>query len=323
MSYTMPGPVQPTQDIGVARKDLAGFGYCVLFEAISSTRVQALRQRVEQQSEAECRRGLGWAYGGAAEKELPPRQRSRDLKLASPSNRWVSMLVNKGQVFLDLLENDSLHQLLEDFLGTGFLLSSYAAHLIHPGIPPRPVCHTDQWWMPRPYPRDSIHRPAGNVCRNEFGKDQGERDKKISPPVVAQVLWPLTDFTDESGGTRLVPGSHLSGEEPDPEAAYSSDSITVAAPAGTAIIFDGRLWHGAGANRGSSLRIGLFATYCAGMFRQLENYVLGTATDIVANASPQLLTRLGFQPWQAYGRLEQNTNNFISFERDYVGELRD
>jgi hypothetical protein len=63
-----------------------------------------------------------------------------------------------------------------------------------------------------------------------------------------------------------------------------------------------------GANRANSLRIGLFSTYCAGMFRQLENNVLGTARDIVAGASPQLLTRLGFLPWQAYGRLEQNTS---------------
>lgn len=58
------------------------------------------------------------------------------------------------------------------------------------------------------------------------------------------------------------------------------------------------------------------------MFQPLENYVLGTAPEVLAKASPKMLALLGFLPWEAYGRLGENLNSLISFERDYVGELQ-
>jgi ectoine hydroxylase-related dioxygenase (phytanoyl-CoA dioxygenase family) len=304
----IPGPVQPADDLSSAKRDLARWGYCILPEALSRIQVQALRQRVEEQMEAERRRGIGYAYG----EEDAARQ-----------NRWVSMLINKGQVFVDLLEHPVADELLRQLLGDGYLLSSYAVHITSPGVCGQPSLHTDQWWMPRPYARNTPHRPPGDVSRGEFYGDGNEPDKLISPPVVGNVLWLLSDFNDQNGGTRLVPGSHLSGEQPGSRMAQSTETIAVTGPAGTAVVFDGRIWHGAGTNRGTALRFGLFSTYCAGMFRQLENYTLGTAPEVVAKASPRLLALLGFKPWQGYGRVGGNSTDYASFERDYVGELRD
>lgn len=320
----IPGPVQPTRDLSCAKEDLARWGYCVLAEALPSAQLQALQQRVKEQMEAECRRGLGYAYGEVIEQhEEQDSLGAAPGERASAQNRWISMLINKGQVFLDLLEHAAAAELLGKFLGEGYLLSSYAVHITNPGVRSQALLHTDQWWMPRAYARNTPHRPVGDVPRAEFHTDTGGVEKPISPPVVANILWMLSDFNEENGGTRLVPGSHLSGEEPDPGTAYSAQSIAVTGPPGTAVMFDGRIWHGVGINRGGGVRVGLFSTYCGGMFRQLENYTLGTAPEILAKASPRLLALLGFKPWQGYGRVGGNSTDLASFERDYVGKLQD
>jgi Protein involved in biosynthesis of mitomycin antibiotics/polyketide fumonisin len=233
------------------------------------------------------------------------------------------MLVNKGKPFIDLLEHHDVHDLMNGLLGNGYLLTSYAVHVTYPGVPARPTCHTDQWFVPRAYPRSQPHRPAGNVRRGEFSTDDGEVHKLIAPPVVANVLWMLDDYGEDTGGTRLLPSSHLSGEEPDPDRGIPPGSITVTGTAGSAVVFDGRIWHGAGVNRTDGPRFGLFTTYCAGMFRPLENYVLGTSPEVIASASPHVLERLGFLPWQTYGRIGENVADFVSYDRDYVGELWD
>lgn len=320
---TIPGPVQPADDLDTAKGDLARWGYCIIPDAIGGATVRPLQARVQEQMEAERRRGLGYAYGEGIGKGEAGDARAHGEEPHAAQNRWVSMLINKGQVFLDLLEHAGLDQLLGGCLGEGYLLSSYAVHITRPDVRAHSSFHTDQWWMPRPYPRNAPLRPAGDVGKGEFCADSGEPAKPISPPVVANVLWALSDFNEEKGGTRLVPGSHLSGEQPNPRLAYSAESIAVTAAAGTAVLFDGRIWHAVGENRGSGLRIGLFATYCAGMFRQLENFTLGTSPEVLAKASPHLLALLGFKPWQGYGRVGGNSTEFASFERHYVGELRD
>ena len=95
---------------------------------------------------------------------LPPEQNEGE-----PPNRWVELLVNKGRVFCDLLEHPLVEEMLENFLGEDFMLSSYAAHITSPGGPLQPM-HTDQWWMPRPTPRNLPHRPPGNILRGEHYK---------------------------------------------------------------------------------------------------------------------------------------------------------
>jgi hypothetical protein len=65
-------------------------------------------------------------------------------------------------------------------------------------------------------------------------------------------LWLLADFGPHNGPTRLVPRTHLLRESPaamleDTEAAHP-DEIRTHYPAGTAIVWNARLWHGASAN---------------------------------------------------------------------------
>lgn len=63
----------------------------------------------------------------------------------------------------------------------------------------------------------------------------------------ANALWVISDFTEENGPTRLVPGSHKSPHAPaeamkDPGAAHP-DEVSLIAPAGTLVVIDGWTWH--------------------------------------------------------------------------------
>ncbi|MCK1758644.1 phytanoyl-CoA dioxygenase family protein [Bradyrhizobium sp. 137] len=77
----------------------------------------------------------------------------------------------------------------------------------------------------------------------------------------ANVIWLLTDFTEENGGTRLVAGSHLLPDGPDSSVPYKAPTIAATGKAGSIVFFDGRLWHGTGQNLTDEPRIGLLTFY--------------------------------------------------------------
>ena len=102
------------------------------------------------------------------------------------------------------------------------------------------------------------------------------------------------------GATRLVPESHLSGKHPDP-ARLDYPEIQAEAPAGSAIIWEGRTWHGAGINRSRGPRIGVSAYFTGPQFRQMANWTYGAKPEAYADAPPELKDLLGFKVWGGYG----------------------
>jgi ectoine hydroxylase-related dioxygenase (phytanoyl-CoA dioxygenase family) len=82
--------------------------------------------------------------------------------------------------------------------------------------------------------------------------------------------------------------------------------------AGQATVFDGRLWHGTGANRTAEPRYGVLTTYCGPQFRQMENYPLMLRQNVLDRASPRLRAILGFKVWQGYGKLDRSDVTTIS-----------
>lgn len=121
------------------------------------------------------------------------------------------------------------------------------------------------------------------------------------PPVVVNTMWPLDDFTEENGATRLIPGSHRwpGGRLPAP-----SDEIRMAEiGAGSAMFYLGNLWHGGGANRTDRPRLGVILEYVVSWLRPQENHCLAVPRSMARELSPRLQELLGyniFPPFVGY-----------------------
>jgi len=68
----------------------------------------------------------------------------------------------------------------------------------------------------------------------------------------------MTDFTEENGATRVIPGSHRLADKLQFQHA---DTVPAEMPAGSVVFYTGSLYHGAGANRSNDVRYGLNLTY--------------------------------------------------------------
>lgn len=288
---------QPTCDLDTARNDIDRWGYCLLAKVFNLNELTSVRQRLREQVAGEARLGI---------KNLYP-----------DGKQLVLFLLNKGQVFRDMALNPALHGVVSHVLGERYLLSSCVGHLAHPGG--ITDFHTDQWWMPKPGQRPGEFTRKKN--RGRWNVEQsGKRLDAISPPVVCNSMLMLDDFTESNGATLLVPGSHRRGREPDNETDGSEDWIPVVAPAGTVLVFEGRIWHSTGVNTTQESRVGIAVNFCGPQFRPQENYLVGLDRKVLDSSPPKLLELIGLRTWELYGGLGDN-EEWLDREHQSLGEL--
>lgn len=173
-------------------------------------------------------------------------------------------LLAVGALYQSVPVHPSVLPLVERVLDRGCLVSSLSSISIGPGESAQPL-HADDQLIPLPRPH---------------------------VPIICNTMWALTDFTEENGATRLVPGSHKSAEAPVPFA--PCDTIAAQMKRGSVLVFNGSLWHGGGANRSDAPRLGLAMNYCAGWLRQQENQQLGIPIAVARGFSPRLRKLVGF-----------------------------
>lgn len=153
---------------------------------------------------------------------------------------------------------------VEKVLDHELLLSSLTAVETNPGQEDQPL-HADDGSIPLARPHD---------------------------PLAVVALWALTDFDENNGATRLVPGTHL--EERRPRPGEAADTITAEMTAGSVLVYNGSLWHGGGANRSDDRRVFVVCNYCAGWVRQEENQLLGLDRAYVEKLPPRLRRLVGY-----------------------------
>jgi ectoine hydroxylase-related dioxygenase (phytanoyl-CoA dioxygenase family) len=273
---------RPTTDYEAAKADFRKFGYCFIKDALPPTQLRAVRQRLEEQAQAE--REIGYAC------------RATGTKSGVPPIQPVWNLVNKGQVFMELLEHPLIDEFGVEFLGEYFQVSSFTSKIAHPGNQPQ-YMHNDQ---------GGVHPPLPNVMLG------------------LNVFFYIDDFTEANGATRVYPGSHLPENGVAPDSILSTDgSIPAEAPAGTALVFETRLYHGTGANKTQADRRALFILLTRSWVRTIENHTLSVRPEVLARMSDRLKTLHGFRTTGSAGGVDGPVEGeFV--DRDFasrIGEL--
>jgi ectoine hydroxylase-related dioxygenase (phytanoyl-CoA dioxygenase family) len=188
------------------------------------------------------------------------------------ANQRIWQLLNKGEMFEALAQHPLAMTAMEHLLGAGFLLSNIDANIAGPGGTPM-FLHADQSFVPPPWP--------------PF-------------PLVANIMWMLDEFTADNGATRIVPGSHRFDRGPD--WLTDPEPVPVCAPAGTAMIFDGRLWHQTGANTtADERRHGILAYYCRPWMRTQEIFFVSLEPEVLERATPKMRQLLGWDNYLSLG----------------------
>jgi ectoine hydroxylase-related dioxygenase (phytanoyl-CoA dioxygenase family) len=195
----------------------------------------------------------------------------RELDVQPASNRFegrkttrIYNLLVYGKLYERIPVHEHVLPIVERVLDPGCLVSSLSSIAIGPGERPQPI-HADDQLIPIPKPH---------------------------VPIVCNSMWALTDFTDENGATRIIPGSHRRDCSPDYFGEY--ESVPAVMPRGSVMIYNGSLWHGGGANRTETRRIGIAMNYCAGYIRQQENQQLGIPREVAAQFAPRLQELVGY-----------------------------
>ena len=131
-----------------------------------------------------------------------------------------------------------------------------------------------------------LHRDAANwpefLCRPDGFE------------VTLSCMFAVTDFTAEVGATRVVPGSHRWSDyarKPEPD-----EICQAVMPAGSGMIYSGRVLHGGGANvTTGQFRYGLHVSYVLGWLTPEEAGPLGATWDDVRDLAPHVQRLLGWR----------------------------
>lgn len=121
------------------------------------------------------------------------------------------------------------------------------------------------------------------------------------PPAVINTVWALDDFTSTNGATRVIPRSQLWDDERKPDEA---EAITATMTKGSALIFDGGLYHGGGKNRSALPRTALLLAYSLGWLRPAENPQLAVPPAQAKRLPKRLQDLLGYRTHGFLGSFE-------------------
>ena len=257
---------KPTKEITQIRKDFQKWGYALIEEGMSKKQCKVFIERLLEQAEGE---------------------KLANVNSLTPSGQYVHTLINKGKVFRQCIEQDIeavqagalIENFLNETLGKGWICHSFLANGAEKGYYPQ-VLHIDQ-------------SPLSPWITEEA-------------PALVNTLYIPQDVNEENGGTLIIPGSHknIIKAGSNGNVGKLNPAINLEANAGTIMLFDGRLLHGTGVNKTSKIRFVAAMSNVKSWMRSQENWIISVDPEIIKNASPKLLHRMGMQAVTYGGTIE-------------------
>lgn len=103
----------------------------------------------------------------------------------------------------------------------------------------------------------------------------------------------LSDFTERTGATRLVPASQQTVSLPSEEE-IAERSVSAECGAGSMIIFDSTLWHAGGFNRSGNDRLSVNHQFTRSYVKQQLGYPRAIGAEVIERFAPRTQQLLGF-----------------------------
>ena len=158
--------------------------------------------------------------------------------------------VIEDDIFLELLDWPQTFPLVWDILGWNIQL--YISHLIvYPAEPEKDQVLTGGW-----------HQDGGRPVQ-EMERPQPRLSLKIS-------YWLSNVDSPDNGAMQIIPGSHKRDALPLSSDSDSEKILDLCVKAGTAVLFDRRMWHRRGLNTSNTSRKVLFFGYSYRWLRGLD-----------------------------------------------------
>jgi ectoine hydroxylase-related dioxygenase (phytanoyl-CoA dioxygenase family) len=136
-----------------------------------------------------------------------------------------------------------------------------------------------------------INRPNKGHHQSSWHRDLPYQNCVISRPLAINVLLAIDEFSEETGGTLVLPFTHKSEMLPS-ESYINANRQAAAASAGSAIVFDSMLFHRAGANTSSVIRRAVNQLYTSPIIKQ--QYDFPRALGAQPRLEPAIARLLGY-----------------------------
>lgn len=196
--------------------------------------------------------------------------RGGDTDFLGHATRRTGALIARSPSARDLVTNSTILNTLDLTLGdhaSTFQIDLTQLIDIGPGEPGQMI-HRDQWSF------DHFAFPKGFEAE-------------------IATMWAATDFTEEMGATRVIPGSQLWEDHlSDVDSALTTGAVM---SKGSVLLYVGSLYHGGGPNRSKVHRVGVNIGYSLGWLRQEENQYLACPSEIARTLPEGLLRLMGYQ----------------------------
>ena len=198
-------------------------------------------------------------------------------------------LAAKSQAFIDVLLHPTLKAFADHYLlpncGSYWLNTSQT--MIVGGGEPAQMLHRDEGnWPHFPWPGHEL---------------------------TVSSMFALNDFTQENGATIVAPGSHH-WEDPGREA-QPEETTEAVMKAGSALLYTGKVIHGAGANRTpDSWRRGMHVSFVLGWLRPEEHHSLAVPLEVARSLPEQAQHLLGYRSYHADPSVFGGRLGLVDFE---------